>query len=158
MQVFSPEYFDLPYELIPRFVMAVILFIALFAGRATALTYGLIFGLLSDVVYTDYIGIYFFAMAFTAYIIASIAALFHHKNLFTIFILGLFGIVMLEFQVYGLYIVVGIAQVSMDHFLYERLLPTLILNGVFIVLAYYPLRRYFHALDAAKRENKRAIG
>src|SRR5699024_10241381 len=109
MQVFSPEYFNVSYELIPRFAMAIILFIALFMNRSTALSYGLIFGLLSDVVYSDYIGVYFFSMAFTAYIIATLSSLFR-TNLMAVLFLGLLGIVMLEFQVYGMYMVVGIAR------------------------------------------------
>lgn len=157
MQVFSAEFFDVSYELIPRFVMVLILLVAFFMKRSTALIYGLIFGLGMDVIYSDYIGVYVFTMAFTAYIIASISPLFH-TNLLTAFFLGLLGVAILEFQVYGLYTVIGIAQVSMNDFLYERLLPTLVLNGGFIILVYYPMRRHFHALDAAKREQKNAVG
>lgn len=151
MQVFSPQWFGVSYDLIPRFAMVVILFIGIFMNRPLALAYGLIFGFLYDVVYTDVIGVYFFSMAFTAYIIASIAPAFQ-KSLLTSFFLGLLGIVLLEFQVYGLYSIVGIAQMPLNDFLYDRLPPTLLLNGVFIILVFYPLRKLFMELDHMNKQ------
>ncbi|HET7522403.1 MAG TPA: rod shape-determining protein MreD [Bacillales bacterium] len=151
MQVFSPEWFGVSLELVPRFVMVIILFIAFFLNRQTALVYGLVFGFLTDVVYSDVLGVYFFSMAFTAYLVASFAGLFH-TNLFTMMFLGLLGVVLLEFQVYGMYWFTGIAQRSMDDFLNGRLWPTLVLNGVFIILMYYPLKRLFAAFENARRQ------
>lgn len=157
MQVFSAAYFVASSIFVPRFVMMLILLVAIFMKRSTALVYGLIFGLGMDVIYTDYIGVYVFTMAFTAYLIASFAPLFH-PSLLTALFLCLLGVVILEFQVYGLYAVIGIAQVRMDDFLYERLLPTLVLNAVFLIVVYYPMKRYFHTLEAAKREQRKAMG
>lgn len=154
MQVFSADYFDVPYAVVPRFVMVMVLFVAFFMKRSTALIYGLVFGLGMDVIYSDYIGVYMFTIAFTGYIMASIVPLFHINVLTTLF-LGLLGVVILEFQVYGLYAVIGIAPMPMNVFLYERLMPTLVLNGAFIILVYYPMQRYFRAYDAVKREQKR---
>lgn len=151
MQVFSPHWFGVPYELVPRFSMVVILFIGIFVNRPVALVYGLIFGFLYDIVYTNVIGVYFFSMAFTAYIIASIAQAFRN-SLYTTFFLGLLGIVMLEIQVYGLYSIVGIAQMPLKPFLYDRLIPTLLLNGIFIILVFYPFRRLFHAIDHVRKQ------
>lgn len=150
MQVFSSHWFGGSFQLIPRFAMVLILFIAFFLNRSTALVYGLIFGLLSDVVYSDLVGVYFFSMAFTAYLMASISSIFR-PNLFSVFFLGLLGVVLLEFQAYGLYTIVGYTEAPMHQFLYDRLLPSLVLNGVFIILIYFPLRRLFSAIEMAQR-------
>lgn len=152
MQVFSPEYFGTTLDLVPRFVMVIILYIACFSNRRTALTYGLIFGFLTDVVHSDVIGVYFFSVAFTAYVIASFAGLFH-TNLFTMLFLGLLGVVFLEFQVYGMYSITGIAEQSMNDFLNDRLLPTLLLNAVFIILLYFPLKKLFATIDDGRGED-----
>lgn len=148
MQVFSAHWFGTPYVFVPRFTMVLILFIAVFLKRSTALLYGLIFGLMTDIVYSDIIGVYFFSMAFTGYMIGSFAPLFR-KGWASILSLGLLGIVLLEFQVYGLYTIIGIADVPLHPFLYTRLFPTLVLNAVFIVLMYSPMRKLFRAIEAA---------
>jgi rod shape-determining protein MreD len=152
MQVFSPEWFGISdMVLIPRFVIVMILFISFFLKRSTALIYGLIFGFLWDVIYTDLIGVYFFSMTFTAYLIASISKIFHPHLIIALF-LSLFGIIILEFQVYGLYTLVGIAELTTDDFLNQRLFPSLILNGVFVILIYYPLRKHFMILKEANHQ------
>lgn len=156
MEVFSSHWFGATYELVPRFAMVMILFIALYINRPTAVIYGLIFGLLTDIVYTEIVGVYFFSMAFTAYLIASIASTFR-PNLFSTFLLGILGVILLEFQVYGLYTIIGVAETPLRAFLYDRLFPSLLLNGVFIILMYFPLRKLFRALEAAKQQNSDGI-
>ncbi|HET7578810.1 MAG TPA: rod shape-determining protein MreD [Bacillales bacterium] len=151
MQVFSSHWFGASYQLIPRFAFAMILFIAFFLNRSTALIYGLIFGLLSDIVYTDLIGVYFFSMAFSAYLMASFASLFRPR-LIAVFLLGLMGMVLLEFQAYALYSIIGYTELPMKPFLYNRLFPSLVLNGVFIILMYYPVNKVFAAIETARRQ------
>jgi rod shape-determining protein MreD len=157
MQVIFPEGTGTPYVLIPRFTTVLILFIAFFMTRPTALVYGLIFGFLTDIVYSDIIGVYFFSMAFTAYLMASISKIFR-RNLLATFLLGLLGIVLLEFQVYGMYSIVGITRVSLNEFLYDRLFPSLVLNGLFIIVMYVPMKKLFAAIRAAKQRQSDQIG
>lgn len=157
MQVIFPEGTGTPYVLIPRFTMIIILFIAFFMSRSTALLYGLIFGFLTDIVYSDIIGVYFFSMAFTAYLMASISKIFR-TSLLAVFLLGLLGVVLVEFQAYGMYSIVGITHVSLDEFLYVRLFPSLVLNGLFIIVMYVPMKKLFAALKAAKQRQSDKIG
>ncbi|HET7628317.1 MAG TPA: rod shape-determining protein MreD [Bacillales bacterium] len=155
MQVFSAHWFGADIHLIPRFAMILVLFTAVFYKRSTSLAYGLIFGFMQDIIYTDIIGVYSFTMAFTAYLIASFAALFR-KNVFSAFALVLFGVVLLEFQVYGLYSIIGVSNASLHQFLYERLFPSLVLNGGFFICAYYPVRKGFDGIaDFSLRDSEK---
>src|SRR5699024_6061506 len=109
MQVLPIDHLIGQEQAVPRFSMVVILLIVAFMNRSTALLYGMIFGLFEDVVYTDFLGVYMFSMAFTAYVVASIAKVIP-KNIAIVLILGWFGLTLLEFQAFGLYHIVGIAR------------------------------------------------
>lgn len=156
MQVFSSHWFGASFELVPRFAMVIILFIAFYVKRSTAVAYGLIFGLLTDIVYTDIIGVYFFTMAFTAYLMASFASIFR-QGLSSTLLLGILGVVLLEFQVYGLYTIIGLADTPLRAFLYDRLFPSLLLNGVFIIVMYFPMRKLFRELQTVKQQTSDGI-
>ncbi|WLD92239.1 rod shape-determining protein MreD [Alkalihalobacillus sp. AL-G] len=146
MQVFTPQHMDNDTILVPRLVMIMIGFIAMYLSPMRGVLYGIAFGLLYDLIYTDLIGVYMFSMGLTAYLTAFIARYFHGNIFVTLFIL-LVGISAFEITVYGLYTLIGVAEVMWDTFVYQRYLPTLLLNGVFVVLVYYPLRKWL--LDLA---------
>lgn len=149
MQLFVPEMFGEHYIVVPRFALVIILFIACFQKRSTALWYGMIFGLLMDVVYTDYLGVYLFVFGFTAYVIASIAAV-SRKNVWTVVCLIVLGLTMQAFQIFGLYTIIGIAQMSAETFIQRMLWPTLVLNVIVSLLLYYPLQKHFRTMAAQK--------
>jgi rod shape-determining protein MreD len=140
MQVFAPESFGFDTVLIPRFVMMIIICISIYLSRVQAVFYGLVFGFLHDIIYTDLIGVYLFSMAFTVYIIGMVKRFFY-PNLLTSLFLALLGAGILDTMVYGLYAIINVVSLSFENFAYERLFPSLLLNGVIFVLMYYPLRK-----------------
>ncbi len=141
MQVFTPQHVESDTLLIPRFVVVMVCFIGMFVSPVRGVVYGIAFGLLYDLIYTDLIGVHMFSMGLTAYLTTFIARYFHGNIFVTLFVL-IIGLSAFEFLVYGLYSLINIANMMLETFVYQRYLPTLLLNSVFVVLVYYPLRKW----------------
>ncbi|MBU8905038.1 rod shape-determining protein MreD [Desertibacillus haloalkaliphilus] len=153
-QVFSPSAYGSDLLLVPRFVVVMIVFIAIFNGRGYGLVYGMIFGIFYDVIYTNLLGIYTFALGLVGYSFALGFARVK-RSYALIVILTLLAVVFVEYFVYGLYTLIGHIEVVHEVFLSTRLLPGVILNGVFAALIAYPLKKfllYIKRLDY-QREN-----
>jgi rod shape-determining protein MreD len=152
VQAFLSHDHNMDWEIIPRFSMVMILFIAMYLNTTYGLLYGLGFGLLTDLLYTDIIGVYLFSMAATAYII-SVFSRYLFGNLIVTLFLSIIGVAILEFLVYGLNSLIGISNQPIDLFLFKRLLPTLILNGLFAILIYYPYVKQLTRIKETLKEN-----
>ncbi|KZE64460.1 hypothetical protein AWM68_09935 [Fictibacillus phosphorivorans] len=152
VQAFLPHENSMDWQLIPRFSMVMILFVAIYLNTTYGLLYGLAFGLLTDLLYTDIIGVYLFSMAATAYI-TSVFSRYLFGNLIVTLLLSIVGVSILEFFVYGLNSLIGISNQMIDVFLYKRLLPTLILNGLFAILIYYPFVKQLNQIKDTLKEN-----
>lgn len=140
MQIIAPENFGFEFVLIPRFILMIIMFVALYMNVPLAVTYAFVAGFLYDIIYTDFIGIYLFAMALTTYVVGQSAKILH-LNVVVGTLAALVAVVVLEFLVYGLYTLIGFIDYAMESFLLERLLPSLILNGIFWILSYLPMKK-----------------
>lgn len=145
MTVFSPEWFGYHLMIIPHFVFAAVMLVAFFLNQGTAVKYGAVFGFLIDIIYTNVWGVYAFCIAFTAYLLSYLTKIFH-MNLFVVFIISMIGVCLLELEVYGIYSIVGLTNIPFVHFLEYRLPPTAVLNGVFTIIAFYPLRRFLERM------------
>jgi rod shape-determining protein MreD len=141
MQVFTPQHMDSDTFLVPRFVVVMVCFIGMFVSPMRGVAYGMIFGLLYDLVFTDLVGVYMFSMGLTAYVTTFIARYFHGNIFVTLFVM-IIGLSAFEFLIYGIYSLINIAEMKIEPFVYQRYLPTLLLNSVFVVLVYYPLRKW----------------
>jgi rod shape-determining protein MreD len=127
---------------VPRFLIITIFFLSIYGSAKHGIIYGLIFGLLFDIVFTEILGIYLFLYPLTAFIVLKIMKILQ-VNLLTVSIVSLIGVVILESAVYGLNRLIGITSIDFMSFLTMRLLPTLLLNAVFLIIASYPLKRIF---------------
>lgn len=158
IQVISPDRFGSDYIVIPRFAFMIVVIVSIFLGRPVGTTYGLILGLFQDVIYTYILGVYIFSMALIAYALGFSYKIFQ-KNLFLLIITALFGTIMLDYLVFGIHTMVGITDISNERFFYERLVPSLIVNSVFIILFAYPLRKLLVKLqnneDVEEKINER---
>ena len=125
---------------VPRFMMVALIMITTYYHWQHALYYGIGFGLLFDVIYTDIIGIYMFSFALIVYLISIIMKVLH-ENLFVMFFVSIIGIALLELLVYGIYLLIGEIQMAWSTFLMNRLFPTVVLNGGFLILIFYPFKR-----------------
>lgn len=138
-QVFSPDRWGIPILMIPRFVVVLLIFSALFLGRIQGLFIGLVFGLLYDIVYGSVIGIYGFSMALVGYFSGLTFRIFQ-QNLFSILFTVLVSLVIHEFIVYGLLYLIRYIQMDLDFFFFQKVIPTLVLNMIFALLVSYPVR------------------
>lgn len=157
VELIPPERFDIDRVFVPRFMIVLIMLISLFYNRNKAVLYALIFGLLYDVIYTDIIGVYMFSFPLIVYII-SLSMKVLHANLLVVFFLVVLGISLLEGLIFGILYIVNIAQMDWNQFLYDRLFPTLVLNGVFLIIVYYPMKNYLLKLEKlATKENDKLV-
>lgn len=146
MQVIAPDRFGLNFLIIPRFAFVIVIVISVFFGRTTGMIYGLILGLFQDVVYTHILGVYIFSMAFITYLLGFSYKIFQ-KNVFLLIFTAIFGTILLDYLVFGIYSMVGITNLFHERFFYERLLPSLVVNGAFLVIIVYPLRKLLYFLQ-----------
>ncbi len=156
-QVFSPDRFGSEAIIIPRFAFIVVIVITIFLGRTTGGIYAIVLGLFQDVIYTHVLGIYIFSMFFTAYLLGFTYKIFQ-KNLYLLIITAVFGTLVLDYLVYGIHLMVGITNLVHEQFFYERLLPSLVVNSVFMIIIAFPLRKFLLFLqksdDVEEKINK----
>ncbi|MDR4889103.1 rod shape-determining protein MreD [Fredinandcohnia sp. QZ13] len=125
---------------VPRFLFVLIAFITVYFNKPMGLVYGAIFGLLYDIVYTEILGVYLFLYTLIAYLI-SWASRILQTNIIVISLLSLIGIIALEFCVFGVNKAIGTASLSIEQFLQIRIVPTLLLNSIFLLVFAYPFKK-----------------
>lgn len=130
--------------LVPHFLLVVIIFTAVYGNRKQGLMYGVIFGLLFDIIYTEIIGIYLFIIPIVTNIAAWLMKLLQ-TNIFVVSIVTLMGVTLLELGVYEMNLLIGMTNMNFTSFLNARLLPTLGLNGIFIIIAAFPLKKFMES-------------
>lgn len=128
------------YVFVPRFLLIFLLFVTIYGTRTHGMVYGAIFGLLYDVVYTEILGVYMFAFPLIAYIAAKVMKWFHTHLIVTCFLSMVF-ISVLEFYVYGIQLLIGKTMMPFEQFYSYRLLPTLLVNALFLLVFSYPLKQ-----------------
>jgi rod shape-determining protein MreD len=152
MQVFSPQWFGLNFVVVPHFVLIAAVMIGLFYDRTQAVWYGLTFGFLDDIIYSNILGVYAFCIPLTAYLLSYLAKIFH-LYLIIVFFIALIGVTLLEFEVYGMYGLIGKITMNPLDFANLRILPTLVVNGVFLLIVFYPLRRMLLGIKSFQTED-----
>ncbi|KAB2338711.1 rod shape-determining protein MreD [Cytobacillus depressus] len=132
----------------PRFLIVALLFLTVYGPRRYGILYSFVFGLLFDVVYTEIIGIYLFMFPLVAYIILKLMKILQ-TNIVIVSIMVIIGIMLLELGVYEMYFLIHKTNMDFSTFLSLRLLPTTIFNMIFVILAAYPLKKYYDKLVAS---------
>ncbi|WP_164668479.1 rod shape-determining protein MreD [Virgibacillus doumboii] len=126
--------------IVPHWVFIFLLFLAIFYDRENtylSVLYGIVFGLLIDIVYTGVLGVYMFSYAVIIYIIHGLTKMLH-ANFFAVILLGVAGLVLTELSINTIFSVVGITEMVWKDYLLYRMIPTLIANLLFL-LVLYPL-------------------
>ncbi|HDR4570897.1 MULTISPECIES: rod shape-determining protein MreD [Bacillus cereus group] len=141
---------------VPHFFMIILCFITVYYGPLQGVYYGLLFGFLFDIVYTELVGVYIFAYPILAYLVYSTMRILQ-LNLFIVSFIVLAGIVALEYYVYGFLSLLGRIHVPANIFFTDRLLATVLLNGIFLLIVCFPLRRYLVRLSKAMEEREKRI-
>lgn len=132
--LFSPLELNGEYRyLIPRFLIMYLIFISIYYSRNRAMVYGLVFGVLYDVFFIDIIGLYSFLYPLIC-LIASFIVKYIHQHLLVTTTLSLVLVALLEFVLYHFFSLIGLTDISLSVFVFERLLPTMIANSIFLIM------------------------
>ncbi|TMW71890.1 rod shape-determining protein MreD [Alteribacter natronophilus] len=150
-QIFAPDQYGFAYTMVPRWVLGVIVFAGILQGRGIGLSYAIVFGILYDIIYSPLLGVYSFGMALAIYLV-SVTVPFVQKNMGMTVFLVLAAIVGLEYFVYSIYSLMGLAHMPHNLFLYQRLLPTFVFNGLIFIAAGYFIRKWLLLVNRRKDE------
>ncbi|WP_173916009.1 rod shape-determining protein MreD [Halobacillus sp. Marseille-Q1614] len=122
----------------PHWMLCMLLLIAIFFDKDNTyhcVWYGILFGLLIDVVYTGVLGVYMVTYGFTAYVIHGLQKLFH-ANFIASLLLAIAGVALADTILYIIYSFVQITEMSGGNYVILRLLPTILANVIFFVILY----------------------
>jgi rod shape-determining protein MreD len=149
MPLIIPSAWESRIDLAPHFTFIVILFIAIYVSRHWALAYGLAFGMLHDIVYYGpMLGTYTFGFGLVSYLIG-LMSLRSKANLMKSMLLILIGNFLLELIFFGIYRVFQITHLSIGFALTYHMLPSILINLLFAILIYVPLRKLLDHIDAS---------
>ncbi|ADU31284.1 rod shape-determining protein MreD [Evansella cellulosilytica] len=151
-QIFAPDQYGVSYLFIPRWVFLVIIFTGIYRGRGAGTLYAVIFGVLYDVIYSSVLGIYTFSMGLIAYLF-SISIPFFQRNLTVAILTSLAAITLLDYFIYGMMLIIGLASISHEEFLTGRFIPSFLMNALVIIILAYPLRKLFYFIKRRSEEN-----
>lgn len=132
-----------------QFVLVGILFVGIFWSRHRAFIYGLSFGLLHDIVYygATMIGTYSFAMGLIGYA-AGWLSMPRKPNIISSMSVVTAGCFLFEFIVYGLYRLFRVSAEPLEYVLMHQMLPSVLINLLFALLVYVPLRKWLEETAA----------
>ncbi|MGG3847405.1 rod shape-determining protein MreD [Aeribacillus composti] len=137
---------------VPHLLLLMIVILAAYGPRKIAVIYGIVFGLLFDVVYTQVIGIYAFSFPTLAYLVMQALRVLN-PNIFVLIFLTELSVALLEFFTYGIYLLIRMTAVPLQLFTIDRLLPTLALNFVLACVLIYPLKKFVLGLKIGEHND-----
>ena len=126
---------------VPRFLLVVLIMMGIYYFRNVTLIYAAIFGLLFDIYFTGVIGAYLFIFPIAVYAASKMMKVFQ-INILTSGLAILIIVALVETLIYALNILLFDVKITTTQFLYNRLIPTLILNLIFYLLIFFPLSRW----------------
>ncbi|HLR14602.1 MAG TPA: rod shape-determining protein MreD [Bacillota bacterium] len=106
------------------------------------IVYGVIFGLLIDIVYTDMLGTYMLGYGLTMFILQGVKHVFF-TNIYTTMLMVAVGIMVADLFIHGIYAMVGIVDIPFWVYVWTRLLPTVLANLIFLIVLYPFVYRRF---------------
>jgi rod shape-determining protein MreD len=124
--------------IVPHWVLVFLVFLAVFYDYENtyfSVLYGIIFGLLIDVVYTGVLGVYMFSYAIVIYIVHGLKKMLH-GNIYVTLLLGFIGVALADSLIHFIFKMVGLTDTVWTDYFTHRLLPTVILNLVFLLILY----------------------
>ncbi|RPF55474.1 rod shape-determining protein MreD [Aquisalibacillus elongatus] len=123
---------------IPHWILIFSILILLFYDQGKTyhgLMNGIIFGFLTELVYTDLLGVYLLAYGSSLYVIHLLNKLLQ-QNLFVAIVLSIVGLVIAEFVLFAVYTIVGQVDMVISDFVQIRLIPTTLINLLFLLIIY----------------------
>ncbi len=151
---FSPIHInESTFYLVPRFLILYLIFISIYYNRKRAVIYGVIFGLLYDVFYIDIIGLYVVLYPLVCFL-ASWSFRFIHQHLIITIVLAVLLVAVMEFVLYGFFLLIDFTTMSVSAFFYSRLLSTIGANLLFLLMLGWAFK---YLINARLLERERSI-
>ncbi|UUZ84401.1 rod shape-determining protein MreD [Paenibacillus sp. P26] len=138
----------------PHFVLVIVLFIGLYMNRHTSLLYGLIFGMLNDIIhYSPMLGPIAFSMGLTGYMAGLMSGRVYSSIMVSMLVIAL-GNLGYEAIIFGLYRLFRITHLDFQWVFLHQMLPSMLINLLFALAVYVPLRKLFesHAIPSTSAE------
>ena len=126
--------------MVPRLIILVLVMVSFYLPRNKMILYALIFGFLYDSYYVGILGIYVAIFPLIVYVTDKLNQVLN-PNPITIGMMVFINLSILETMLYGIYKILGFTVINMNMFMAGRLGPTLLLNLVFFIVAFYPLKK-----------------
>lgn len=148
------EFDDRTMYLVPRFLLLYLIFVSIYYDRKRAMQYGLVFGILFDVFYLNIIGLY--TVLYPAVcLIAGYTVRYIHQHLAVTTGLAILLMSIFEFLLYQFFRLISYTSVPLDTFFYERLLPTIGANLIFLIMLGWVFKYLINARVLQQLENGR---
>ncbi|SDB96001.1 rod shape-determining protein MreD [Pelagirhabdus alkalitolerans] len=104
------------------------------------LFFAILFGLVIDMIYTNILGVYMFSYGLTTYFVHGLRKILH-ANFYVALLIAIFATGFVDFMLFTIYQFIGVAQLDMANYFYQRLIPTVILNSFIFILLYLLFKR-----------------
>ena len=131
--------------IISHWVFAILIFITIYYDdnqSFNAVVYGVIFGLLIDIVYTNVLGVYMFTYGLIIYLVHRLKKSIN-INFYSTILFGVIGVILVDVLIYVIYSVVDLTNMTFGVYLFNRLLPTTLANLIFLIVVYPLLKSRF---------------
>ncbi|WP_141334303.1 rod shape-determining protein MreD [Paenibacillus sp. tmac-D7] len=141
-------------EVNPHFVLVVVLFIGLYIHRHVALMYGLIFGMLFDfMTFSPMLGPVTFAMGLAGYLAGLMQGRIYSSIVISMLVIGL-GHLFYDAALFGIYRLFRVTHIQFEWVFLHRMLPSMLINLLFALVIYVPIRRLFESMPGKPAENE----
>lgn len=145
VELMPPKVFGNEYILVPHFLIIAIILLTVYGPKNYGVLYGLLFGLWFDIVYTEIMGIYLCLFPLVAYICYKLMKVLQ-TNIVMVTFISILGVAFLELGAYEMNVLINRTGMTFATFSMDRLIPTLILNLIFVILTIYPFKKHFEKL------------
>lgn len=141
--------------LVPHLTLMYLLMLVVYRGFGISLIMAIVLGAVTDVYFGSLYGLYLFGYILFIVIMEGLFKIFYRDHVMTFFII-LILVILLELYVALIYGLVGFVHIDAISLIVFRLLPTLVLNGILLIIL-YPLllkftKKMSNAIDSKNRQ------
>ncbi len=131
------------FYLTPHWLLVFLTIVVSFSYQHDAtmpITFAVVFGLMTDIVYTGVLGVYMFMLALSVYT-GQLLNRFLQANFWVLWIITFLTITVMELGLLSIYSFIGVPTMSFNNFILYRYLPTIGANLLFLIIIYLPTRK-----------------
>lgn len=138
--IFSTQLYTATSDMVPRLIIICIVLFSFYVDRNYMILFGILFGLLYDSYYVGILGLYTSLFPIIIYLSDKMRKILN-PNLLVLVMIVIIHISLVETLLFGFYSVIDLTTIDIATFLANRLGPTLLLNSIFLLVLYYPLKK-----------------